>query len=244
MKTSRMFGPALRIAGQVRHSGLPNWFGAVSCAVAPRPAWKTTLLAALLLSLMLLGCGPTPTSVGIPVTQTAQATAMQAAVAATLTALPTATATASGTPTPTSTSSPTASPPPTPTPMPTSVVSPAGEFPIVTDPFTQTQPAISGNIVVWTDERNGNKDIYGYNLSSGKEFQVTTDPADQESPAIFGGTVVWADKRNGNWDIYGAIAPTDFIVAETGRDFEVTFRFLRTPGCPQLSVADSRSAIN
>jgi beta propeller repeat protein len=94
------------------------------------------------------------------------------------------------------------------------------EFPIVTDPFTQTQPAISGNIVVWTDERNGNKDIYGYNLSTGKELQVTTDPADQESPAIFGGTVVWADKRNGNWDIYGAIAPTDFIVAETGRDFE------------------------
>ena len=39
------------------------------------------------------------------------------------------------------------------------------EFAICTDPADQLEPAISGDIVVWTDERNGNKDIYGARLS-------------------------------------------------------------------------------
>jgi len=35
------------------------------------------------------------------------------------------------------------------------------EFPICTNPGDQWDPAISENIVVWTDGRNGNLDIYG-----------------------------------------------------------------------------------
>jgi beta propeller repeat protein len=59
------------------------------------------------------------------------------------------------------------------------------------------------DIVVWVDCRNGNPDIYGYNIAEDYEFEVTRDPGCQATPAIQGSLVVWADNRNGNWDIYG-----------------------------------------
>ena len=81
----------------------------------------------------------------------------------------------------------------------------AEEFAICTNPAEQDSPAISGDIVVWMDSRNGNLDIYGYNLSTGEEFAICTDPGPQLMPAISGDIVVWADKRKGNYDIYAAI---------------------------------------
>ncbi|MBU7047596.1 MAG: hypothetical protein HXS54_14275 [Theionarchaea archaeon] len=62
---------------------------------------------------------------------------------------------------------------------------------------------MDGDYVIWEDYRNGNKDIYGYNLSTGEEFQITTDPEIQSEPAIYGDLVVWTDWRNRNRDIYG-----------------------------------------
>ncbi|MBN2089781.1 hypothetical protein JW964_09210, partial [candidate division KSB1 bacterium] len=74
----------------------------------------------------------------------------------------------------------------------------------------------SGNfVVVWSDGRNGNPDIYGqwYNSSGAKQgtnFLVNDDSgsSDQYSPAIAvdgsgNFVVVWYDERNGNYDIYG-----------------------------------------
>ncbi|MBU7045374.1 MAG: hypothetical protein HXS54_02970 [Theionarchaea archaeon] len=77
------------------------------------------------------------------------------------------------------------------------------EFSITTDPSSQGDPAIFGTTIVWTDWRNGNMDIYGYNLSTKEEFQITTDPHDQCCPEIYKDTVIWVDERNGNRDIYG-----------------------------------------
>ena len=77
------------------------------------------------------------------------------------------------------------------------------EFAICTDPNDQSYPDISGNIVVWTDDRSGNEDIYGYDLSTQTEFSICTDPNDQSHPAVSGNIVVWRDNRNGNYDIYG-----------------------------------------
>ncbi len=74
---------------------------------------------------------------------------------------------------------------------------------VTTGPGDQYDPALHDNIVVWTDTRNGNKDIYGYNLSEGGEFQITTDENDQYDPAIYSDVIVWTDTRNGNKDIYG-----------------------------------------
>ena len=69
------------------------------------------------------------------------------------------------------------------------------EFPITTHKSDQKFPAIYGDYVVWQDSRNGNWDIYGFNLSTNEEFQITTHPADQTHPAIHGNIVVWEDCR-------------------------------------------------
>ena len=70
---------------------------------------------------------------------------------------------------------------------------------------------VDNNVVVWQDQRNGNWDIYGCNLTNGAIFQITDHGADQTHPAISfspslkGYVVVWQDDRNGTWDIYGAV---------------------------------------
>ena len=66
-----------------------------------------------------------------------------------------------------------------------------------------TAPALYGDMVVWVDCRNGNEDIFGYNIATGEEFQITSNEKDQKSPAIYENIVVWEDNRNGQWDIYG-----------------------------------------
>ncbi len=76
------------------------------------------------------------------------------------------------------------------------------ESPLITNSATQTLPAIYGNNVVWGDSRNGNYDIYMYNLTTGGESQITSDTADQSYPDIYGNKIVWTDSRNGNDDIY------------------------------------------
>ena len=77
------------------------------------------------------------------------------------------------------------------------------EFPICTEGHHQWDPAIYGNTVVWEDSRNGNWDIYGYDLSTHTEFPICTDGDGQYNPAIYDNIVVWRDNRNGNVDIYG-----------------------------------------
>jgi len=80
----------------------------------------------------------------------------------------------------------------------------------------QAGPDIAGAMAVWTDDRNGNLDIYGRNLSTGTDYAVCTNPEQQDNPAVTtsvdaSGKVhyvaVWADKRNHAGgdasDIYG-----------------------------------------
>jgi len=66
----------------------------------------------------------------------------------------------------------------------------------------QVDPAAYGDRVVWQDERNGNWDIYMYNLSTSVETRITTNESNQTKPAIYGDRIVWQDDRNNNWDIY------------------------------------------
>jgi len=86
-----------------------------------------------------------------------------------------------------------------------SLVNGSHEFPIATDPHSQTSPAIYGDIVVWNDTRNGNRDIYGYNLSTEEEFSVTADPHDQSWPVIYEDIVLWDDERNGKGWLQNAL---------------------------------------
>jgi beta propeller repeat protein len=76
------------------------------------------------------------------------------------------------------------------------------EFPITKDDNNQFYPAIYEDTVVWQDIRNGNSNIYGYNLSTETSIQITIGTA-PFGPAIFGDIIVWEDDRNKNYDIYG-----------------------------------------
>lgn len=89
------------------------------------------------------------------------------------------------------------------------------EFPICTAPHDQLYPDISGNIVVWQDERRRilpfkppwpPPEIYGYDLTTGQEFLIATDPDwPLWTPAISGDIVVWS---RGGKDIWGKDLPT------------------------------------
>ena len=81
-------------------------------------------------------------------------------------------------------------------------------------PEGSRRPAIYGDIVVWVDCRNGNEDIYGFNLSTKEEFQITTSQGRERSPALYNTTVVWEDNRNGNMDIYGCHLTPPFAITE------------------------------
>ena len=73
---------------------------------------------------------------------------------------------------------------------------------ITDDSKDQTNPAIYGDIVVWQDERNGNWDIYRYNLETQKEFPITENREDQIHPAIYKNIIVWEDTRDRRRGIY------------------------------------------
>lgn len=78
---------------------------------------------------------------------------------------------------------------------------------------------MSGNAVVWVDQRHGNNDIYWCDVVTGEERRLTSDRADQQSPAIDGDRVVWADERWGDYDIYGCVVvpgePNDVVPPST-----------------------------
>lgn len=73
-------------------------------------------------------------------------------------------------------------------------------------------PAISGNRIVWVDDRNWLNDgstawdIYMRDLSTGATRRITHTGLPKEFdhwfPAISGNYIVWMDSRNGEWDIY------------------------------------------
>src|SRR5438445_1034536 len=58
---------------------------------------------------------------------------------------------------------------------------------------TQTDPQISGNLVVWTDFRNGNDDVYFGDLASNAETRVTTLTTSQRLQAVSGTRIVYTD---------------------------------------------------
>ncbi|MEN6309160.1 MAG: hypothetical protein ABFD91_15545 [Anaerohalosphaeraceae bacterium] len=67
---------------------------------------------------------------------------------------------------------------------------------------SQINASLSGHLVVWQDNRNGNWDIYGFNLITRQEFQITNDKDDQIHPAIDNELVVFEDDRSGMSAVY------------------------------------------
>ena len=88
-------------------------------------------------------------------------------------------------------------------------------FPVCIQMGGQAGPEIAGAMTVWTDNRNGNLDIFGKNLTTDREYAVCTNEAQQDNPSVTRRVVagkvhyvaVWVDKRNHptgeSSDIYG-----------------------------------------
>jgi len=69
-------------------------------------------------------------------------------------------------------------------------------FTICNDSARQYDPAISGNIVVWTDERNDRGDIYGADISDTaniRELVIARASGSQQQPDIDGCLIVYID---------------------------------------------------
>ncbi len=66
--------------------------------------------------------------------------------------------------------------------------------------------AVDGNLVVYSDLRTGNHDIYMYNIPTGMETPVTQDQYDQSYPDVSNGEIVWMGNNTGHWEIYRAPA--------------------------------------
>ena len=97
-------------------------------------------------------------------------------------------------------------------------------FPVCIEMGGQAGPDIAGRMVVWTDNRNGQLDIYGRDLARSTDFPVCTSDGSQDNPSVTavqtGGRTeyeaVWVDKRDHeNGDIFGSSLATgeEFIVA-------------------------------
>lgn len=73
---------------------------------------------------------------------------------------------------------------------------------------SQSQPSISGNKIVWLDQRNqipyenNNYDIYMYDFETGQEAQITTDMDKSDNPDISGDKIVYRDARGDGWHVY------------------------------------------
>lgn len=89
----------------------------------------------------------------------------------------------------------------------------------------QMDADISGDTIVWTDHRNGNWDIYAFNLKTGKETSICTNSATQSRPRISGKFIAWTDARNARGqpdanDIYGydLVAKQEFLISDDSQN--------------------------
>jgi beta propeller repeat protein len=73
---------------------------------------------------------------------------------------------------------------------------------LVENTYFSEKPSQDTKSVALTLYRNGNYDIYMYNLATDELRQITHDPATQAFAQRRREGIVWQDNRNGNWDIY------------------------------------------
>ncbi|MGE5297076.1 MAG: PKD domain-containing protein, partial [Solirubrobacterales bacterium] len=105
------------------------------------------------------------------------------------------------------------------------------------DPANQHDPAISGHLVVWTDERNDDGDIYGADLSDWqniREFVVAKGNGTQEQATIDGPLVGYVDAGLMNSGIKLVCVTRSYGVLDAG---------LPSAGSGTMPVLDGRTLV-
>lgn len=101
------------------------------------------------------------------------------------------------------------------------------EMEICTDPNAQRNPDIEDNFIVWQDNRNGDWDIYAYDLKRHAEYAICTADGNQTNPSVGFGNILyepiiaWQDDRNGNNDIYGYKLIDPYFDLAIGTEIEI-----------------------
>ena len=72
------------------------------------------------------------------------------------------------------------------------------------DTYGQWYPAVSGNLIVWAEDKGAatGMDLYGFDISDPNRgtFSVYVGAGEQNCPAISGNLVVWQDKPDEQTD--------------------------------------------
>lgn len=101
------------------------------------------------------------------------------------------------------------------------------EMEVCTDINTQANPDIEVRFVVWQDNRNGDWDIYGYDLDKDMEYAICTADGNQTNPSMGIASILddpiiaWQDDRNGNNDIYGYKLLYNYYDLAVGTEIEI-----------------------
>jgi beta propeller repeat protein len=61
--------------------------------------------------------------------------------------------------------------------------------------------ATNGSLIVWSDNRGDDWDIFGFDFYNRFERPLVRAPGDQREPDVGGDLLVWADNRKGDWDV-------------------------------------------
>ncbi len=77
---------------------------------------------------------------------------------------------------------------------------------ITTNLADQFDPAISGNLIVYTDTRGADRDIWYYDLATGLEAPVTTAPGNQDLTDVSQGLIVYTDESVADVVVFDTIA--------------------------------------
>ncbi len=87
----------------------------------------------------------------------------------------------------------------------------SGEVALTQAVEEQSHASIAGNKIVWLDNRDGNYEVYFYDLGEdglintgddSGEVRLTTYSSNKGSPIVSGNRIVWADNRHGPSEIY------------------------------------------
>ncbi|MCK5019005.1 MAG: hypothetical protein KAS32_18235 [Candidatus Peribacteraceae bacterium] len=99
-------------------------------------------------------------------------------------------------------------------------------------------PCLYEDKLVYQDDRNGNNDIFMYDLSTGTETQITNDPLPESTPKIWGNNILFYRTSVGSIVVDYTTAIETFIGGYSGDIYE---NYIVIPGTTLYDLTDNSS---